>query len=234
MSKAVYIRTSTEDQEPENQIREIETISGKEYVLFQDKQSAWKDDKEREGFDRLKKEIQSNKIRDLYCWDWDRLFRNRKKLKEFFLFCAMYKCNIHSFRQAFYEDFYKIPSPFNEIVQNIVLDLLGWIAEDESDKKSKRVKAALRNNNGVTTSYKGNKWGYHGVGEEADKQIIELHKQGKTQRQIAKEVFYWNKNRNKKFVSLGYVNKLLLVHKLASNSASDGNRETKVQDLVNI
>jgi DNA invertase Pin-like site-specific DNA recombinase len=38
--KAVYIRTSTEDQEPENQIREIEIINGKDYVLFQDKQSA--------------------------------------------------------------------------------------------------------------------------------------------------------------------------------------------------
>ncbi len=64
-SKWVYIRTSTDDQEPENQIREIETISGKDYLLFQDKQSAWKDNKEREEFERLRLIIKRSKGGDL-------------------------------------------------------------------------------------------------------------------------------------------------------------------------
>lgn len=209
--KAMYIRTSTEDQEPENQIKDIETISGKDYVLFQDKQSAWRDDKERPSFEKLKKEIQFNKVKELYVWDWDRLFRNRKKLKDFFQFCTLYKCSIHSFRQAFYEDFYKIPSPFNEIVQNIVLDLLGWIAEDESKKKSDRVKLAVRKEGGITKSYKGNKWGRKSL--KIDKNIIDLYNQGKSMRDITKEIYYWDKSRHKKFVSLGYVHKVIDVHK---------------------
>lgn len=216
MNKAVYIRVSTEEQTAENQISEIETISGKEYSLYQDKQSAWKDNKERQDFERLRKDIKNNRIRELYVWDWDRLFRNRKKLKEFFQFCAMYKCQIHSFRQAFYEDFYKIPTPFNEIVQNIVLDLLGWIAEDESNKRSARIRLAIRKVNGITKSYKGNRWGRKAL--KVEKEVLKLHKQGKTMRQICDEVYYWDKNRHKKFVSLGFVHKIITEDKEVNSS----------------
>jgi len=135
-NKWMYIRTSTEDQEPENQIKDTETISGSEYILLQDKQSAWKDNKDRPDFEKLKSSIKKAHGGDLYVWDWDRLFRNRKKLKEFFQFCAIYKCRVHSFRQDFFEAFYKIPAPFDEIMQELFLNLLGWLAEDESTKKS--------------------------------------------------------------------------------------------------
>jgi len=174
-NKWVYIRTSTEDQEPENQIKEIETISGKDYILFQDKQSAWKDNKEREDFERLKKIIKQTKGGDLYTWDWDRLFRNRKKLKEFFQFCAIYKCRVHSFRQKFFESFYEIPQPFDEIMQELFLNLLGWLAEDESIKKSARVKAAVRRSPGKPTkSHKGNKWGRKTISTQKKNKILEL------------------------------------------------------------
>lgn len=185
--KVVYIRTSTEEQTPEIQMRDIEKISGKEYQLFQDKQSAWKDDKEREDFERLRKEIQNKKVNDLYVWDWDRLFRNRKKLKEFFTFCKIYKCNVHSYNQNFYETFYTIPEPFNEIMQELFLNLLGWMAEDESNKKSGRVKNAVRRKEGeITKSYKGNKWGRKELSTQK-KNLIEGMK-NRTIREIAKEL----------------------------------------------
>ncbi|MBA7709834.1 hypothetical protein ES703_118760 [subsurface metagenome] len=43
--------------------------------------------------------------------------------------------------------------------------------------------------------------------EKLRQKIISLHKQGKSIRDIAKEVFYWDKSHNKKFVSMGYVHK---------------------------
>ena len=214
-SKWVYIRTSTDDQEPENQIREIETISGKDYLLFQDKQSAWKDNKEREEFERLRLIIKRSKGGDLYVWDWDRLFRNRKKLKEFFQFCAIYKCKIHSFRQIFFESFYEIPAPFDEIMQELFLNLLGWLAEDESVKKSARVKAAVRRVPGkATVSHRGNKWGRKKI--NVDDKIIEAREAGKNMRQITEEVYYWDKSNHKKFVSLGYVSKIINQEKIDS------------------
>jgi len=40
-------------------------------------------------------------------------------------------------------------------MHDLMLNIMGWIAQDESDKKSKRVKAAIRKENGITKSYKG-------------------------------------------------------------------------------
>lgn len=207
-NKWMYIRTSTEDQEPENQIKDTEKISGEDYELFQDKQSAWKDNKDRPDFETLKRKIKKSKGGDLYVWDWDRLFRNRKKLKEFFQFCAIYHCRIHSFRQKFFESLYDVPAPFDEIMQELFLNLLGWLAEDESTKKSDRVKAAIRRVPGkATMSRGGKKWGRKAL--KVDDKIIAAHKEGKKLREICNEVFYWDKNNHKKYVSLGYVHKIL-------------------------
>lgn len=49
---AIYIRTSTEDQNPENQLKDIYNMGVSNGVqVYEDKQSAWKDDKERDSFD---------------------------------------------------------------------------------------------------------------------------------------------------------------------------------------
>lgn len=205
--KAIYIRTSTQEQEPQNQISDCESLAGKDYTLYEEKQSAWKDDKEREVFEKLKKDIQYKRITELYVWDWDRLFRNRKKLKEFFVFCKVYKCPVHSFRQKFFEEFYKIPSPFDEIMQELILNLLGWMAEDESNKKSMRTKSAIKKINGITQSYKGTKWGRRAL--KLEPKILELYNNGKSFREITKEVYYNDHNNAKKFVSLGYVHKII-------------------------
>jgi len=199
MKEIIYIRTSTTEQTPENQLRDCLTLVKGEYNVIEEKQSAWKD-KDRPFFEDIKKKIKSEEINSLICWDWDRLFRNRKKLKEFFEFCKVYKCEIHSFRQKFFEDFYKIPKPFDEIIQELVLNLMGWLAEDESKKKSDRVKIAYQNRKG--------KWGRKSLGENINEQIIKLHDEGKTIREISQNVLYWDKNRNKRNVSIGYVHKI--------------------------
>ncbi len=237
-NKWMYIRTSTEDQEPENQIKDTETISGKEYILLQDKQSAWKDNKDRPDFERLKSLIKKAGGGDLYIWDWDRLFRNRKKLKEFFQFCAMYKCRVHSFRQDFFEAFYKIPAPFDEIMQELFLNLLGWLAEDESTKKSERVMAARRkvcekcgkkNNAGdlicekcgdslkkvKTISYKGNPWGRKNIPNRVINKVLGMKRENPelSIRDISKVVTYYDKNKNEKNISRSAVHKILQENK---------------------
>lgn len=199
----IYIRTSTEDQEPENQIKSCEGLCKGEYQLFQDKQSAYKDNKEREGFENARKLIKSGKINKFIVWDWDRIYRNQKRLVEFFKFCELYKCQIHSVNQKYFDDFYKIPAPFDEIVSNLVLNLMGWLAEDESKKKSDRVKLAIRKKNGITKSYKGNKWGRKSMHTNKIKRIKELREQGASYRKIAKE----------ENVSIGKISQILSVHK---------------------
>lgn len=211
MKIAIYVRTSTEEQEPQNQIRDCETLRDKlginKSVLFQDKISGWKDI-QREGFDAMRNEISKGQINCVICWDLDRLFRNRKRLIAFFQFCQMYNCKIYSYRQKWLEDLNKIPTPFNEIMHGLMIQIMGWLAEEESSKKSDRVKLAVRKKEGITLSYKGNKWGRKNLPEEAINQINALHLQGKSLRDISKLVSY-KINKKVKYVSLGAVHKII-------------------------
>lgn len=201
MKVAIYVRTSTEEQTPELQIDDCSSINKYgEAEIFIDKQSAWKDHIERDNFNNLKKQIKRGDINHLIVWDWDRLYRNRKRLKEFFEFCKIYKCQIHSFRQKFFEDFYKIPPPFDEIIQELVLNLMGWLAEDESSKKSQRVKLAIDRNGDFTKSKYGNKWGRKEISTQKINKILELRNQSERSiRDISKEVG----------VSVGVVHKII-------------------------
>lgn len=226
----IYLRTSTEEQNPENQLKDCKTLADGEFEVIEDKQSAWKEEKERDGFERAKKLIKSRKIKHFIVWDLDRIYRNRIKLKLFFEYCKLYKCSIHSFRQKWLEEMYKMPEPFNEIMHDLMLNIMGWIAQDESDKKSQRVKAAIRKVDGITKSYKGNKWGRKSL--KVDKEILELRKQGKTIREIQQVTFYWDKNNHKKFVSVGYVHKILSKNK--EGVASHKLNSTKDQLMKNV
>ncbi len=207
----IYLRTSTEEQNPENQLKDclelVKKLKLEDYELFEEKQSAFKDTK-REVFGNIEKLIKKRKVKAIICWDLDRLFRNRKKLIEFFELCKVYDCKIYSFRQDWLESLKDIPEPFNEMMHGLMIQVMGWLAEDESKKKSDRVKMAIRKVNGVTKSYKGNKWGRKKL-KKVDKQILELRNQGKTIRQISKAVYYWDNNNHKKYVSTGYVHKCI-------------------------
>ena len=172
----IYIRTSTEEQNPENQIRDCRKLCNEEFEVIEDKQSAYKDN-HREGFEKIRSLIKKGKINSLVVWDLDRIYRNRKKLKEFFEFCKMYKCEIHSVNQQWLEQLNEIPEPFNEIMHGLMLNLMGWLAEDESKKKSDRVKLAVRSKNGITKSYKGNKWGRKQLSTQKLNKLKEYHKQ---------------------------------------------------------
>jgi len=62
--KAIYLRTSTEEQNPQNQLNDCLSLAGltlqnsdkSKVKVFEEKQSAWKD-KERPVFESIKKEI---------------------------------------------------------------------------------------------------------------------------------------------------------------------------------
>lgn len=197
--KIIYLRTSTEEQNPKNQLRDCKTLIKGDYEVVEERQSAFRD-KDRVKFETIKSRIKKGEVDELICWDLDRLFRNRKKLIEFFQYCKLYKCNINSFRQQWLKQFNEMPQPFNEIMHDLMLQIMGWIAEEESIKKSERVKIAFKNST--------KKWGRKPL-TNVDKRIIEFHKQGKTLREIASLVHYWDESRNKKFVSKSYVHNII-------------------------
>jgi DNA invertase Pin-like site-specific DNA recombinase len=208
MSTTIHIRTSTEEQNPQNQLADCKTLLTEEgYTVVEEKQSAFKD-KDRPLFEDIKKQIKQGRVNTLIVWDLDRLYRNRKKLIQFFEFCKIYRCKVQSFRQQWLNQLNDMPEPFNEIMQGLMLQIMGWIAEDESRKKSDRVKIAYKN--------RTKKWGRKPL-QNVETQVLELHKQGKSLREIASVVYYWDSARNKKFVSKSAVHKIISKFKEGSS-----------------
>jgi DNA invertase Pin-like site-specific DNA recombinase len=211
----IYIRTSTEEQNPENQLADCKALAEKlsitDYEILKEEESAYSQDTEREKFDLIFKAISKGQIKNFIIWDLDRIYRNRKKLIAFFEICNHNKCRVYSFRQGFLEDINRMPEPFNDIMQAIMLQFMGWLAEDESKKKSARVKIAVRHDSktGETQSYKGNKWGRPTIPERVIEDVRKARAEGKSYGQIAKEVSYYDKNNNKKNISKTLVHKIL-------------------------
>lgn len=211
----IYLRTSTEEQNPQNQFEACEKLANKlnlvDYEVFEDKVSGWKE-LERKNFNEIKKEISKAHIKSLICWDLDRLYRNRKRLIEFFEFCKINNCNIYSVRQDWLEGLNKIQEPFNEIIHSLMLQIMGWLAEEESNKKSERVKLAIKKREGKTYSKFGKKWGRKAINSPRLKEKVkELKEQGLSFREILKheEVYFYDKHRNRRKPSLATIHSYL-------------------------
>ncbi len=65
----IYNRTSTEDQNPENQLKDCEALGNKlelpNWDVLEEKKSAFKDDHKREKFQEILKGIRNNQIKKL-------------------------------------------------------------------------------------------------------------------------------------------------------------------------
>lgn len=213
----IYIRTSTEEQNPELQLQDcislINKLGLKDWEVVEDRVSGWKE-LEREGFSRIKHGVKRREIQNLICWDLDRLYRNRKNMISFFEFCKVMGCKIYSYRQDWLESINSIPSPFNEIMHGLMLQIMGWLAEEESTKKSERVRNAIRRTEGeITRSYKGNRWGRKPLSQKVITAILEARNAGKSITEICKEVTYWDSNNHEKHVSRAVVHKIITINR---------------------
>jgi len=216
----IYLRTSTTEQNPELQLngcKEVITKLGlkeEDYEVIEEQRSAYKNDDKREVFNNVIKEIRHSNVKIIIVWDLDRLYRNRKKLVSFFEVCKMFKCKIYSLRQHWLEDVYKAPEPWNEILFSMMLNVMGWMAEDESSKRSGRVKNAVRKEEGKPTeSYKGNKWGRKEVfsNKRLAESVLKLKKDNPelSINDICKQTYYYDRSNNKKNPSTFVVWKIL-------------------------
>lgn len=148
-----YLRVSTDGQgqDEKDQRPDIESIirdkAGVEWVY--ERGSAWKDDlKNRPEFARILERIKNHEVSALYIWDIDRLFRKKLKIKEVFELCKAHGCTIFSYRQQFLNvlDNMQLPDGFGwlrDIQKQTFIEMLAYIAEEESQKKSDRIRKAF-------------------------------------------------------------------------------------------
>jgi len=222
MKVAIYARVSTKDQSEAEQIPAIKKgfDLSDDVIVFREEVSAWSIDKEEKRFElrRLISAIKAGSLERLYIWDIDRLYRNRKKMREFMNLCAFYRVSVYSLNQKWLNDFQelkeKMPENFRfyiEHMYNLLLDVYSQTAEDESAKKSERVRLKIKKgSDGVTRSTNGKKWGRRSLPNRVINEVIDHRKNGKSIRWIAQNVYYYDKHQNKKNLSVGAVHKFII------------------------
>lgn len=164
---------------------------------------------------------------DIIVWKYDRAFRNKKDFANFMMkFYELHNLKVYSVQEEWVNmlwdiseafDFSQIPYPYNEAIKEqlklnwkLMIRIIGKMSEDEIKDKGARVKLAVRKKEGEKTkSYKGNNWGRKPLSQNVVNQVIDLHKQGLSIRKISAAVFYWDKNNNKRNLSIAGVHKII-------------------------
>lgn len=225
MAVAIYARVSSKEQSEAEQIPEIIRYFHLKppYEIFEEKVSAWNIEKadKRLEFKRLIDCIKEKRFNRLYVWDLDRIYRNRIKTKEFYAMCDFYGVRVFSLNQSWLNDFQELVEQFPkqyrfllESFADIMLNVYAQSAEDESTKKSKRVRLKIvKDKKGVTRSTKGKKWGRRSLPTRVVEDVLQLYSEGKSVRFISKNVFYYDKNKNLKNLSVGSVHKIIVENK---------------------
>lgn len=232
----LYLRSSTKTQNPKLQEKKCIEFANERNLkiikIFSEKKSAYKEEVEREEWENCVKLAKDNRY-DIVLFRYDRSFRRRKEFVEFMKeMHQLYKVKVYSVSENWLNSMWdgldkipNLPEPFNKIISmfmdliwNILIELIGEQAEEESRKKGLSVKNAIRHRQGKTISYKGNKWGRKALSKQTRDKVIQLREEGKTIREISQLVKTTDKNKNMVPISKSVVHKILMENSIENGS----------------
>lgn len=212
----IYLRTSTAEQYPEKQkadcLRFAESRNYNVIHIYEEQLSGYKNIT-RPSYEEVKQLAYKGEIKAVIVWALDRWVRNRDTLLEDISTLTSYGCKLHSVQEQWLEAI-NIEGALGRTIQDFLLGLIGSLAQMESQRKSERTKMAYLNRSG--------RWGRKSLPKVTQQKIIECYKQGKSLRQISKEVYYYNKYNHPKKVSLGVVHKIVVEFKQRKNNQKEG------------
>ncbi len=221
----IYNRVSTTDQEPELQIKECEDFCNSKgwdvLEVLQEKRSAFKDETRRVKFNEMIIRAEKEEFNHIVVWNMDRFSRQPeeevlKLVKKLNLF---YGVDINAVHGDLWselvgsigklKDMGFMGEAIIEFLEKMIRGLEFRRANRESVTKSERVKLAIVKKKGQPTkSYKGKKWGRKSLSQNTIDEVLKLHKQGLSIREISESVWYWDKSNNKKQLSKSAVHKI--------------------------
>lgn len=199
----IYLRTSTTEQFPEKQkadcLKFAESRNYNVIHIYEEQLSGYKKIV-RPNYEKVKQQAYAGEIQAVIVWALDRWVRNRDTLLEDISTLTSYGCKIHSVQEQWLEAI-NIEGVLGRTIQDFLLGLVGSLAQMESQRKSERTKMAYLNRSG--------RWGRKSLPKVTQQKIIDCYREGKSLRQISKEIYYYNKNNHPKKVSLGAVHKIV-------------------------
>lgn len=195
----IYIRVSTDKQTEESQLSSCEKLcKDKDWevinVFREHGKSAYQQVR-RPEYDKIIDLAKKRKIKHIVVWALDRWTRRgNKELRAILDYLNKYDVQLHSVREYWIE---QLTTSELSFVRDIVLDVLGWIAHQESERISERVKTSKR----FQKAKKAGLVGRPTIIQEVEDKVIELLKQGKTYSYIETHVTYKAKHGKIKHVS---------------------------------
>jgi DNA invertase Pin-like site-specific DNA recombinase len=212
----IYNRVSTTEQNPELQIKECEEYCEKKnwqvIDVLQEQASAYKDESKRDKFNDMIARAEKGDFKHIVVWNMDRFSRQPEEevLKLVKKLHLIHGVDINAVRGDVWSDLVQsvtkikeqgfIGEAISDFLEKIIRGLEFQRTHRESKIKSERVKLAIRKEDGITKSYKGNKWGRKEIiSPRLKERIIELKNQGLSLRNIIKQedVYYYDRNKNK-------------------------------------
>jgi len=188
---AIYIRVSTSKQTAKSQLAPCRKFCDEQkYDIVNDyvdeDKSAYHNVR-RPAYEEVKRLVKERKIQHIVVWAIDRWCRRgAKELRATLVFLEMYNVKLHSVKENWIEQLQNLPGGIDEIVIPLIYDILGWIAQKESERRSDRVKTSERYQKALD---KG-KVGRPGIPESVKLKIISLLKEGKSYSYIHDNVTY--------------------------------------------
>jgi len=204
MKAIIYLRVSTLEQDPEKQKQAcLEFAKTRGYEISEictEKLSGYKQI-ERPKYEKIKQLAHEGKINAVIVWALDRWVRNRDTLLEDVTMLRNCGVKLHSVKEQWLEAI-NLEGGLGKTIQEFLLGLIGSIAEMESQRRSERVKIAFKNR-------KKNSWGRpKKINFKMIEEVLEL-KKNMSVREIAQSVWFYDKNRNQKFISPSSVQKII-------------------------
>ena len=223
----IYNRVSTTEQNPELQVKEClaycKSKNWQVIEILEEQKSAYKDDSKREKFNEMLSRAEKREFEHIVVWNMDRFSRQPEEevLKLVKKLNLVYGVDVNAVNNDLWSELVSsiatikqqgfIGEAISEFLEKIIRGLEYQRAYRESKTKSERVKLAVRKE-GITQSYKGNKWGRRAISSERLKETLKLLKgQGLSLREMLKneEVYYYDRHKNKRKPSIATIHTLL-------------------------
>lgn len=148
--KIIYLRVSTKTsgQNEDDQLPSILKcfdLKEKECLIIKAKESAYQEKKQKFRILNVIPKI-NEKYPDaekiLYLWDLDRLYRNQDRQVNFIRESFAKNCIVLSYRQKWLYKLREVGG-FGRAMYNFLIEIFGWMAEEESKKKADRLLKSL-------------------------------------------------------------------------------------------
>ena len=128
--------------------------------------------------------VRKHRIQHIVVWALDRWTRRgNKELRSTIAYLDSYNVQLHSVREYWVE---QITTPKLSFIKDIILDLLGWIGQQESERIGERVKASNKFQKAIANGTVG----HPAISSSVKQEIKQLLKEGKTYVYISQHVTY--------------------------------------------